>query len=178
MHQYAVGQPYHPDRTRWPEVAQLRLTPAGADLTVFLATPTSAEIAGVRDGRAQFGWIDAEHTAVLAYRFHPGIPWSDAPYTPHREVTAAHVPDTNPGEHLLLHVVLVDAATGLVAAMRAVTWPHRFVAAVRSTVARLATATFSPAAADANLAELFARYPATDALVRQRADVTCTGGPE
>jgi hypothetical protein len=176
MHRLAVGEPYHPTTRQWPETPHLRLTTDGCELALFFRSPTPREVAAVQRGKAKFAWIDSEHTAVLAFRFDDGVPWSDTPYTPHREHTdtPAGLP---PGDgHLLVVVVLVDAATGIVRAIRAVTWPPRFAGAVRRSLDRLLAAPFSPQAADAALEALYARYPKTAELVRQRADVVCTGG--
>jgi hypothetical protein len=72
-------------------------------------------------------------------------------------------------------VVLVDADSGIVRAIRAVTWPPRFVAVVRHSLDRMLGTPFSPQAADVALEVLYARYPRTAELVRLRADVVCTG---
>jgi hypothetical protein len=176
MHRLAVGEPYHPTTRQWPETPHLRLTTAGCELAVFFTSPTTREVEAVQRGKTKFAWIDSEHTAVLAFRFGDGVPWSDTPYTPHHEHsdTPAGLPA---GEgHLVVVVVLVDAGTGIVRAIRAVTWPPRFVGTVRRSVDRLLAVPFSPEAADAALAALYARYPSTAELVRQRADVVCTGG--
>ena len=113
---------------------------------------------------------------MLAFRFDDGVAWSDTPYTPHREHTDTPAGLPSGDGHLLVVVVLVDAATGIVRAIRAVTWPPRFAGAVRRSVDRLLAAPFSPQAADAALEALYGRYPKTAELVRQRADVVCTGG--
>lgn len=179
VYRYAVGEPYNPRVTSWPEAAQLRLTvETGAELVMFFNSPTEAEREAAARGPARFAWIDSEHVGVLCYRFEPGIPWSDAPYTPHREEKyTAGVPGPA-GRHLLVLVYLVDATTGLIQAMRQVTWPPRFADAVRESVARMAAAPFSAAAADDALDAIFARYPDTADLVRHRADVTCRGGTD
>jgi hypothetical protein len=176
MHRLAVGEPYRPTVRQWPETPHLRLATGGCELALFFATPTAREVQAVRRGKAQFAWVDSEHAAVLAFRFGDGVPWSDAPYTPHREHpdTPAGLPEGD--GHLMVVVVLVDAATGIVRAIRGVTWPPRFVAAVRRSVDRMLATPFSPQAADAALEALYARYPNTAELVRQRADVVCTAG--
>lgn len=178
LHPYEVGKPYHPTRRSWPERAVLRLTAAGADLTLFLNRPTSREIHGVRRGAAEFAWIDAEDTGVLAYRFTPGIPWSDAPYHPHRE-ERGHIPGI-PADAgaLLLPINLVDAATGIITAMRQLTWTQAFTAAVRVSVDRMWQQPTNPAAVDAAVNNLFARYPATPDLIAACATVSCRGGTE
>lgn len=175
MYEYAVGKPYNPSRTVWPETPFLRLTEQGTQLLLFYRSPTDQEISAIRVGKASFGWIGSEHTGVLGFRFQP-LPWSDVPYTPHRKS-----PDDMPGlpeggDQQLVQVVLVDADTGIIRAVRTLTWPERFTKAVRASVQEMLDKPFSPSAADAALDALYARYPDTNQLVRQRADVTCTGG--
>jgi hypothetical protein len=176
MYAYAVGKPYNAGKTVWPEMPALRLTAQGTQLLLFYRSPTDQEISAIRTGKASFGWIASELTGVLAFRFHP-LPWADVPYTPHREQ-----PDDTPGlpegdeGQLLVQIVLVDADTGIIRALRALTWPERFTKAVRASVQEMLDKPFNAAATDAALDALYARYPQTDQLVRQRADVTCTGG--
>ena len=175
MPKYAVGQLYNAKVQVWPETPHLRLRDE-AELVLFLRQPTSREIQAVRTGQAAFGWVATEHTGILCYSFDGGVPWSDTPYTPHRDLPLekSFFPIAQ-GAPTGLHVVLVDAATGIIKAMRQTPWPPRFAAAVYATVTRLASAPFSSATADQALAALWARYPDTDALVNRRADITCRG---
>lgn len=177
LHRLQVGALYNPRRTSWPETPHLRIVSgAPVELVLFLNRPTAAEVAAVRTGTARFAWVDADHAALLCYRLDPGIPWSDVPYSPHLEQPGDAAGIDDPTRHTAVTVILVDATTGVVRAIRLVTWPPRFAAAVAETLVRLAAAPFAAAAHDATIAGLYRRYPDTDVLVRKRADVTCTGG--
>src|SRR4051794_5538096 len=138
MHVLRVGEPYGQPRS-WPETAQLRMTHAGCELALFFADPTEREVDAVRTGQAKFAWVASERIALLAYRFGDSIPWSDATYDPHNEDTSQGPagPVDPEGLHLLITVVLVDANTGTVRAIRGTTWPAHFVRSVRKGVAAM-----------------------------------------
>lgn len=173
MHVLAVGGLYNPGRRRWPEGPHLRLTPAGCELALFYDRPPSAEVRDVRTGVAQFAWLDAGPVSVLAYRF--GMqPWADAPYEPWKEPEADRgVPAGAAGNSLALQVVLVDASTGIVKALRLLTWEPGFAQAVRDTLSRQLAAPPDDAAADRKLGELYRR---DSAALAEQAAVRCTGG--
>ena len=174
MYRYQVGQLYNPRITRWPETPHLLLdAQAGPELTLFYGSPTAREVEQVRTGRIRFAWIDSDHTAIIAFRIGD-LPWSDAPYHPHREKADGRDPGV-PGtddESVLCFVVLVDADTGIIAAMRMVSWPAEFAGAVRRSVQRLMAAPYSKAATDATLKALYDRYT-SEQLARTRTDMTC-----
>lgn len=175
MYTYTVGELYNPGVKVWPETPHLRLR-GGAELVLFLDRPTSREITAIRTGQAAFGWIDAEHTGILCYAFDDGVPWSDVAYTPHRDMPLeAPLFQIAQGANTMLWVVLVDASTGIIRAMRAMCWPPQFAAAVHATVTRIADAPFSSSAADQALDALYARYPDTVSLVNVGANITCRG---
>jgi hypothetical protein len=179
MHLYKVGGLYNPARRTWPETPLL-LVPMNqaAELVLFMRRPTAGEIQAVRTGRADFAWVKADDFGVLAYRFTPGIPWSDTPYNPHRDVRPdGHTPGIAPGDgHLLVQIILVDAATGIIAAMRQLTFPPRFVAAMRDDIDRLLDKPFSETAYLRGVEALYARYPRPEHMVRDRAVANCQGG--
>jgi hypothetical protein len=167
-----VGKPYNKHRAEWLETPLLRLTPGGCELVLFYRHPTAGEILDVRTAPAEFGWTDAGPVSLLAYRFGDG-PWSDVPYEPRKAPRRERgAPAAEPGKHLLVTVVLVDAATGIVVALRAVTWPPGFAAAVTETVARQLAERRDDEAGSARLGQLYTRSSAqlaAAAPVRWRA---------
>lgn len=172
-----VGDVYQARRSSWTESAQLRLAPDGrsGELLIALAAPEQSEITAIESGRADFAWVNSAHLALVAFRFDQGIDWSDFPYTPHRaEHPSGIAIDDEPSE-LLLRVVLVDANTGLVRAVRELCWPAQFAQVARASAARLWESPFSERAADQEQDRLYTRYRTTADLVRRRADATCVG---
>lgn len=180
MATYRVGQLYHPGVRQWPETGQLRITPDGVQLALFMAAIADWEIAELRTGTAEFAWVDGEHAAILAYRFGGAQrAWSDCPYHPGRDPGAGLPAGAGgDGTHLLVHVVLVDADTGLIVAMRQVTWPPGFARRVAETVERMLAGGYNARAHDNALDAIYGRYTNSDLLVAQRADIVCVGGAD
>lgn len=182
MHELRVGQPYHPGRQSWPEVAQYQHRGGGHELLLCLACPTGTEVEAVRRGEAEFALYAHEDLIVLLYRFGAagrGIPWSDAPYSWHLVPAGERAlpPDVAGNERALLTVVLVDAATGIIRALRVVSWSPAFTAAVHAAIRAQAARPWSEAVYDAALDLLYARYPTTGALL-ERAVARTTGGTD
>lgn len=177
MRSVAVGKPYDAQRRCWAPVPIARITHTGIHLALMIASPTEAEVEAVRSGLPRFAWIDGSNVALLAWAFAPGVPWSDAPYSPHLE-QPGDMPGIAPaaGNSAPVTVVLVDADTGLVRAVRDTAWPHDFTAVVRDSVARMAAAPLDMNAMDAAMAKLYITYPDTAELVAMKATATCDGG--
>lgn len=180
MYAYTVGQLYHPDQTRWPETQELSLRPTGAMLTFFLAKPTDGEIEGARTGRAMFAAIEGRHQLLLGYKILGLAKWSLASFTPHRNLdgnpAANNITTTEPGQHHLMHLILVDATTGIIEAQRAITWEARFAEAVRRIVDRLLTEPYDFAAVNDEFYAFDDTPEGIERLVLTRAVATCRGG--
>jgi hypothetical protein len=179
VYRIAVGELYNPNRRSYSETPLLRVVRGHpVELVLFYESPTEIEIADIGRGRAKFAWVTSDHVAVLGFRFG-GQRWSDVPYSPHLEDLGSQRAGIEPGQaNTPVHVVLVDAATGVVRAQRLLTWPQQFGDAVRTAVDRLLDTPFSRQAHDAGVSALYSRYPDTAKMVRERADVTCTGGTQ
>lgn len=173
----SVGQPYDSRRSRLAPAPIAQITHTGIHLVLVIENPTEAEIAAVVSGVPRFAWITAPNVALLAWAFDPGIPWSDVPYSPHLE-RPGHTPGicAVPRRPAVVNIVLVDAATGLVRAVRDTTWPHEFVTVVRDSVAEMAAAPVNMNAIDAAMAMLYTMHPDTAELVAMKATATCIGG--
>lgn len=172
MHEYRVGAPYHPDRAAWPEIAQYNHRGGGHELVLFLADPTADETEAAARGTAEFALFAEADLLLLLYRFgRPGrgIPWSDAPYSWHMAGSErALPPPTGLAEpHALLTVMLVDAGTGIIRALRVVTLPPALTTALHLAIRDQAARPWPGGDAyDAALADLYRRYPTTESLLR------------
>lgn len=77
-------------------------------------------------------------------------------------------PPTAAGQHHAVHVLLIDADTGIIKAMRFITWPPQFAAAVFESVTRMLNQ-------GSTLAQYNHAHPNTLSLV-DRANIRCVGG--
>lgn len=175
FHALAVGQPYNPKVTSWPDgVAQLRVTPQGVEFLLSLARPRPYEVKAFGRGNAEFAIVPADRHLMWAYRFTDpfnsnaknGISWSDTPWEYHREASAEPVAvPGGPGTSFALHLVLVDASTGLVQALRLVGPTVEFADALRAAVDRQRATPYNEAAASREVDAVYARYPHTTDLL-------------
>lgn len=167
MQTYALGELYNPDARRpWPaEAAQWRLCEDGVELVIFYANPTAAEVRAVKSGVAGFALLASDAALILAHRFHP-LPWSDTPWQACRQTDlTAGLIDVEPGEHLVVRVILVDSTTGLIRAIRMTSWPEEFASAVRAAIGRQLRSRATDAQGGAQIAAWYQAYPTTTALV-------------
>lgn len=169
LHAYSVSQRYHPDRASWPDgVTQYNYRSGGHELILFLARPRSTEVQTVKRGNTEFALVTQDDLLLLLYRFDKngdGLPWGDAPYSWHlvpadqRDLPSE--PET-PERRDLLHVLLVDAADGLIRAIRVVTLSPSFTAVLRGSIREQAARPWpGDAAYDRQLQALYQRFPQT-----------------
>ena len=157
MNQLAVGQPFIPGRTRFPEGAVFNFERGGVTLTLFVRRPTPKERRDVQGGTLRIGLLTLPPTLLVPFRFG-SMPWSEATYSPHL-VPPERRPalDLAPDHRLLAQIALVDADTGLVEGLRAVALPPEMSRRLVEETQRLLEAPWPGRAAyDAWLNRLFA----------------------
>ncbi|RAS59539.1 hypothetical protein C8D87_114151 [Lentzea atacamensis] len=177
LHRHAVGELYQPGRTHpWPDnVCQWRLSDQGVELLMLYSAPNETEIQDVREGEARFALLAGEHALILAHRFGTR-PWADTPWQACRQLDApTGLPLIAAEGHLQVIVQLVDSKTGIIKAIRATTWPGRFVEAVRAAMRKQALNASTDAQGGAEINAWYLRYPKTPDLVRA-ADINVRGG--
>lgn len=172
LYALAVGQPY-PHPVRWTDgQAETRILAGGVDFVLPLSRPSDSEVHAFGKGNAEFALYPEDHFLLLLYRFTnpknsrnpaaagPGIAWSDAAWEYQRQARVAPpMPPGSEGGTFPMQLVMVDADTNTVRALRLLTPPVGFADAVRAAVARQAA---HPVAFERGLAEinaLYARYP-------------------
>lgn len=189
MHIYEVGKPYNESRDKWPEATQFNYRSGEAELTLFFNSPKPQEVAGVKSGKAEFALVVEQGLIVLLFQFHKAglqpmggspttaIPWSEGVFNwwrvPERE---QQVPGDEPSEQSrqLLHILMVDASTGILLVNRAVTLSPEFTVTLRSAIR--AQALGAPFYNEEDLLRgLYQRYPQTPPMA-QGASARCLGG--
>jgi len=177
MQQLRVGMPYDPARSCWPEAADYNFRHGQHELRLFMALPTAAEVAAIRSGPVEFGMFVEPEGLFVVTRFGRSLSF-DTSYQWHRVDPADRAPppateETLPGLRALLTIILVDAATGLVRVLRAVTYSPEFTRAIHRAIADQAASPFDDAAHE-RWADGMLRY-STDQLW-QRTTIHCRGG--
>lgn len=183
-HTLAVGKLYHPGRQQWPEGADYNFRDRGHEFRIFIPNASPAEIAAVHEGRVEFGLIvDLPELYVISRYWHPNEPRVimsfHCSYSIHRlDHDSRTLPpaweDTSPALRALVTIILVEATTGIVLALRALTYSPEFTRTLHHAIAEQAVMPYDPAEHEARV----------DAKVRafdtgqlwELCTVRCTGG--
>lgn len=176
MHKLEVGQLYNPSRTSWPETVQYNFYANGHDLQLFFAGLTEMEIEEVQTGECEFA-LDVESGIIFFLCRFGSQPWSDAPYTWHRVPEEQRVlpePEATSDSRALLQVLLIDASTGILKAIRAVSLSPQFTRALHRAIREQSMAVFNQEKYDADLAILYGRLSTKELL--KRAILRTKGG--
>lgn len=173
MQHLAIGEPYLPGRTDWPETVDINPRATGLEVRVFFAHPSEREVTQFRRGRAELALVVCEGLPILAVRYGD-LPWMDCPVDIRRVPIEDRLDLSVSLEdamglraappRLLVSHVLVDAATGLVQGLRAntlsPTLTHRLLGVWRVQAAE-------PRRPDPRAVEQFlARHPTPDLVAR------------
>ena len=129
--------------------------------------------------RCEFGLLVHADVIFLLYRFGL-VPWGDAPYAWHlvaKERQALPEPGTE-NTRALLQVVLADANTGIVKALRAVTFSPKFTQALHQAIRdQAAGVSLDRAVYDQQIRDAYRVYGGSEAMA-SAAPVRCRGGSE
>lgn len=171
LHPYVVGQRYHPEVIHWPESAQYNFREGAHELVLFLNHPSPHEIRAVESGTIELRLFEDIPLIILLYRFsleREAIPWSEAIYSWWR-VPAEQRREPPRGlaanERVGLTIMLVDATTGILKAIRYRTLGPVFTALLHGAIHDQITAgdpgddLFTDA-----IHALYERYPNTNSL--------------
>jgi len=132
-----VGALFAPPRRRWPEGAAFAYFSGGYELLLRFESPTAAEIAAVERGPASLGALLYGAALLVVYRFGaPAAPegtrdpiaWSDVPNHVGLVLEAQRELPPRDEDQAVLRIVLVDASTGIIRALRVVLLAPGFTA--------------------------------------------------
>ena len=184
----SVGSPYGEGRSSRPGGPRLTWGASGFCLRLLLDSPTASEAGAVREGAFAVGLIaDEPDCAVLVYRARlpgagrgprSGIPWSGVALHRHLipvDRRASADPIARVGGRMRASVRLVDASSGLVAALRSGTLGPSFTEAWVGAMRAQAARGFEPGRYRAARERLVRRYPS--ARQAARASIRSQIGP-
>jgi hypothetical protein len=139
MYRLEVGKPYEPARRRWPEGVDYNYRSGGHELRIILARVTLPEVEAVRSGPVEFGFFAEPEGLFLITRFGSQLSF-DCSYDWHRlSADERTLPppseETSPELRALCTIILVGATSGVVLALRAVTFSPEFTRALHRAIA-------------------------------------------
>jgi hypothetical protein len=177
MYAIQVGKPLNPTINSWPSMPEYNFIDGSHELVISYANPHPKEIEAVWEATAHFAFTIIRDIIVFQFRFGGALPWSDCGYNWHLvPADARTLPDMPaPGERAMLRVIFIDANTGIVKALRALTFSHTFTKRLHKAIREQAERPF-PDDYTQQAELLFVNY--TTKQLRQRALASCTGGTQ
>lgn len=125
----AIGKPLFEGRTDLPEAIEYNYQAGDHTLLLSMKNLHPKEIEAVREAEVEFGLYCENSIVFLLYRFGETLPWSDSAFSwwnVSEEDRKIPAPPANPAERILLKIILVEAATGVVKAIRVTTFSPEF----------------------------------------------------
>jgi hypothetical protein len=138
----AIGKPLFEERHELPEAIEYNYQSGDHTLLLSMKNLHPKEIEAVRKAEAEFGLYCENGIVFLLYRFGEALPWSDSAFSwwniaeEDRRIPA---PSIHPAERILLKIILVEASTGIVKAIRVTTLSPVFTEKLHDAIRRQAT---------------------------------------
>ena len=178
MYAIEVGKLYDPHRRRWPEGADYDFRGGAHELCIFLDGATAAEVEAIKSGPVEFGFFADPMGLFLITRFGSQHSF-DCSYNWHRVAMAERTlppptDETSPALRAPCTIILVDAADGIVLALRSVTFSPEFSRALHRAIADQVVAPYNGAAHRRWADSMTGQY-STDQLWRW-CTMRCQGG--
>lgn len=179
MRTIAVGQLLAPGVRHYDEIPEYNYRgaePGGYHRLILpLRHPRSIEIRAFKTGTAEFAFGLIGPALVFLYRFGPAIGWGDAFYTYHKLPAAEQTlpPVLTGQQRALVECILVEANTGIVKALRVVSFSPDFSRLLHEAIRKQAAAPY-PADYDRQVRALMDKYDTQQLLAQAQA--RCFGG--
>ncbi len=166
---YEVGKLFVEGVTRYSESARFNFTQDGPVLILFYYNPTKSEIEDIRDGRIEIRFVSRSEMILVLAKFG-NQPWLDASYSVHLSEPFVFQEMTET-QGFGLHIILVNAATGIIIAMRMVGLSHGFSKELRKAIETQKEMPFNQITYSAKLENLYRNYTTKDLV--KIADARC-----
>ncbi|MFC1833553.1 hypothetical protein ACFL2Q_02320 [Thermodesulfobacteriota bacterium] len=170
----SIGEPLDPSVPKWPEGSHYNFDDSRHWLRLFFRNPIPVEVNSVQTGPAQFGLFVHDSVIFLLFRFGM-IPWNDAPYSWWLVSEETRVlPEVRDDVHALMKVVLVNVSTGLVSALRALTFSAEFTKRLHQEILNQSTKPWNPERHNEVIDDIHNKFNALDLV--KRTVVMCRTG--
>jgi hypothetical protein len=184
---YKVGQPFDPRVRRWDEGTMYVYQQDTHQLLIFYSNLRSFERKAVERGKAHFGLFVEGDVITLLFKIDGpgdrGIDWHDAPYSwhlvPEEARTLPPPPEAVPeGMGAAVTIFLIDAATGIIRAMRLMSFSHEFTLQLFRAIREQASRPFDKQRYMLQVLLLRERFPLPQSMMEEAAVVCHIGTDE
>lgn len=175
---YEVGKPFIAGKHKYPEGCVFEFRQEGAFLCFFYDKPTQDEIHRIKGKEVNFAFTVLEGLIIFLCRFS-GADWTDSIfnwhlYAEHQKVVPSALPTL--ASRLFLQIVLVDASTGIIRAIRGVSLSPDFTSKLYGAIVAQSTdIAITSLEQDKRTTIIYRKYPNSKDLLKI-AIATCKGG--
>lgn len=177
MQKLEVGKPFDENHDSWPEGVLYGFNRGQHSLAVFFNDPQEGEILAFRKAQVKFSLTTLEGIIFVGAFIPSVLDWSDAPFhikLQSEETWCESTDPKTPETRIMLSLFLVNAASGILEAMRLVTYSPAFSRAFEAAIEDQKVAPFDPATHNRHLGDI--QMKMTSAQIVRKAHITCTGG--
>lgn len=173
-----VDKLFWPGIQSWPERFEYRVFDGNHMLQICAGRLKKRDIEAFHRGPIHLGLFLSEGVAFVLFKLDGLYDWSDQAISMGLVHAAdREIPPLQEGTYQLLNVVLVEAETGLVKGMRAVTWSPHAASVLHRALSQQLETSFDLARHAEVVAKVYAQHPnskalARAALLRERAGTT------
>lgn len=163
-----VGQPFSHERSKWEDGRiEYRFFSGNHMLQLCLGQLTPQEIKAFRKNPVRVALFIEGNVIFFIFKIEGCMDWSDQGFSIHLvHEQNRDLPSLPPGMRTPLNLVLVDADTGIVRALRMVTFSPHFSRLLHDAMRRQIELPFEPAVHQAVIQDVYRRYPRTADLAK------------
>jgi hypothetical protein len=149
------------------------------ELRLFYKNLQKHEIEVVKRGQVTFGYAYLNRTPFFLYTFDSGILYGDIPFNYHltKEDDHAPVPNIRHEMHGAMYVLLVNADTGILEALRIVMLSDSFAEKIYTELNEQRKETFDSIIHNARIAQVYQEFPTIEQLFKA-SSATCVIEPK
>ncbi len=165
MNHVEIGQLYEPGKTSWQEEMIYSFDVCGHSLLLVLPELDETKLEIIRSGEAEFAFYEDGPAIFFLFRFGKVISWTDAVYSWHlvqRELRG--VPDESTVGGAALKVLIVDAGTGILQAVREIKMDAEFTRLLHAAIIKQADGSFNGQSYAKYINGVWNQYTAEDML--------------
>lgn len=166
----AVSERLLPDKTSYPEGVMFEYTKSGPMLIISMRNPTPGEIEAAKSGKLEMALYELKPVIFILVKIKGMGGWMDAPFSirmyDSKGITFDWSEPINEGQGLAVHIVLVDANSGIVKAQRLIGTSTAFAKGLRAAIMRQYEEPFSVKDYNAAIDRVYSRYSSDDMAMR------------
>lgn len=176
-----VGKAYAEGKTSWAPGSFFYMRGRACELVVFWDKIDREDVWRVTNGKVSFGvWYSDDKDLFFLYRFD-GCHWSDSVFSAMQlpESERMRPPFMRPGEKLTCRITLVSCETGLIQAVRTLSFSHPLSKKLCLAVDKHYYSSYSrywtPESFEMRVNKIYQQYPLPEALINCQGCILCTG---